>query len=71
MNRRSTASPVTIQVPSGPRVIEKSRAAAGRKTANSATSSSPAPSGAGVGDRHALEQLAAQLGQARRPSRWR
>ena len=54
---------MTIHAPAGPRVISKSRAAAGRKTANSATSSSPAPSGAAVGDRHALEQLAAQLGQ--------
>ena len=47
MNSRSTESPRTIQVPSGPREISNSCDFAGRKTANSATSSSPAASGTG------------------------
>ena len=47
MIRRSTESPVTIQPPSGPRVMSNACDFAGRKTANSATSSSPTPAGSG------------------------
>ena len=68
---RSTESPVTIQPPSGPRVMSNACDLAGRKTANSATSSSPEPSGSGSATGTRSQQLAAQLVQARAASRSR
>ena len=61
--RRSTESPVTIQPPSGPRVMSK-RLRLGRAEDRELGHLVLARAlGLRLGDRHALEQLAAQLGQ--------